>query len=324
MRWTTKWRRILPQGNKEWALCCAISNWYWTHTTLHLLYRFAKSAELAYLNHLHHFKGKRYMLIKEWEVPAYLKEFDTIMKNEGMDSGSIQSYWKALCLLETCLSKTCTIPMIKEGYRISGLYPIDNSAILSGWSGWSLMTKEKAEEVISLLPTLSEIVKINGRLTDGEIEACMSHWIDFDDASRKSDDCAMNHGRCLWTNNGRVIATYKSRQDIEMRKSIDRDNRAIEKEWRLHSPERAASDDKKVRALSSGVIENIATQPIKRPRQYRCGNSSCTSLAPAAERSNWIRCRRKGCSLVFCTNCVDNSIQHISIFDKGVALDLAG
>ena len=36
-------------------------------------------------------KGKRYMAIKEWQVPAYLKGFDTFMENEGMDSGSIQS-----------------------------------------------------------------------------------------------------------------------------------------------------------------------------------------------------------------------------------------
>ena len=65
--------------------------------------------------------------------------------------------------------------MVREGFRISGIYSVDVSAILSGWSGWSLLEKEKAEESISLLPMLTEIAKIKGKVTDMEIEECMGH-----------------------------------------------------------------------------------------------------------------------------------------------------
>ena len=144
-----------------------------------------------------YYKNKKYRRREEWNVPQYLEGFDITMESAGLDSGSLDTYWKALCHLETCLSKVCTIPMIEEGFRVSGIYPVDNHAILSGWCGWSLCSKVKAEEIISLLPTLTEIVKINGRVTDDEIEACMGHIIDFDPNTRKSNSCALNHGRCV-------------------------------------------------------------------------------------------------------------------------------
>ena len=125
--------------------------------------------------------------------------FYSTLSNAGIDRGSVKSYWKALCHMETCLSKTCTIPMIKAGYIISEIYPVDNNEILARWSGWSFLSKEEGDEIIRLLPTLTDIVKVNGRVTDGEIEECMGHVINFDAATRKADDCAMNHGRCLWT-----------------------------------------------------------------------------------------------------------------------------
>ena len=49
--------------------------------------------------------------------------------------------------------------------------------------------------MISLLPTLTEIAKIRGKVTDVEIEECMGHLIEFESNTRKSDSCAMNHGR---------------------------------------------------------------------------------------------------------------------------------
>ena len=78
------------------------------------------------------YKGKKYSEIHNWEIPAYLMGFDLKLAAAGMDSSSIKSYSKGLSLLETCLSKTCTIPMIKEGFKISGIYPVDMPAILSG------------------------------------------------------------------------------------------------------------------------------------------------------------------------------------------------
>ena len=97
-----------------------------------------------------YYKGKKLKSIVEWTTPPYLEGFREILEHAGLESGSLESYWKALCHIEICLSKTCTIPMVQEGYKISGIYPLNNEAILLGWSGWSLCSKVKANELISL------------------------------------------------------------------------------------------------------------------------------------------------------------------------------
>lgn len=75
----------------------------------------------------------------------------------------------------------------------------------------------------------------------------MGHLLEFDEDSRKADNCALNHRRCLWTNNDKVVNTYNEKQ-----KKIDKDNRAIEREKRLFSPDRAVPVDNHVRPRSDG------------------------------------------------------------------------
>ena len=262
-----------------------------------------------------YYKGDKYRNSEDWETPAYLKGFDKTLTKAGLDSGSQRTIFKALCHLEACLSRVCTIPMVREGFRISGIYPVDVSAILSGWSGWSLLEKEKAEELMSLLPTLTEIAKIKGKVTDMEIEECMGHLIKFEIETRKSDNCAMNHGRCLWTNNESIITTYRNKVEADVQKGVELDNKKMEKEWRLAMPERAASEDKKVaaRAASLVVDNDIVGIPGKKPRQYRCSNSLCSTSATAIVKRGWMKCKTKGCSQAFCMDCTDISLQHQNI-----------
>lgn len=262
-----------------------------------------------------YYRGDKYRDSTEWEIPAYLKGFDTTLTDAGMDNGSQKTIFKALCHLELCLSKVCTIPMVKEGFRISGIYPVDVQAILSGWSGWSLFDKDNAEELVSLLPTLTNIARLNGKVTDSEIEGCMGHLMQFDEDTRKQDGCAMNHGRCLWTNNETVVTAYQDKTTAEEQKAIDVDNRRMEKEWRIEMPERAASEDKKVSARASTTVvgTEAITLPVKKARLFRCSNSLCSTSASAVVRRGWMKCQTKGCSLVFCTNCNEMLLQHQNI-----------
>ena len=210
--------------------------------------------------------------------------------------------------------------MVKEGFRISGIYPIDNDAILSGWSGWSLCSKETADEVIELLPNLTAIVQVNGRVTDNAIEKCMGHLLQFDENTRKADNCALNHGRCLWTNNDTVINRYNEKLLVEAQKKADKVNKALEKEKRLFSPDRAVSEDNLMRPRSNDApgVGEAAEIVVKRVRLYRCSNSCCTTTADTAGRREWKRCNKKGCGLVFCISCETAWSQHEEICDKGL------
>ena len=96
--------------------------------------------------------------------------------------------------------KSCAPDVVIDGYKKSGIWPIDNNAIMSGWSGWSKLKSTVAIEVLGKIPELTLLAK-KGRLFDSEIEREIGHLLEFDDSSRISDDCAINHGRCSWINN---------------------------------------------------------------------------------------------------------------------------
>ena len=253
------------------------------------------------------FKNNRYRKSKQWSVPDNLWGFDDILTAAGLESASMHTYWKALCHMELCFSKTCTISMVKEGYRISGIFPVDNNIIMSGWSGWTTCSKEQADDVLERLPILTEIAKMNGRITDIEIEECMEGILEFDPSTRKSDDIPLNHSRCLWANNSRVIESHRQKSlDIVM-KGVEKDNILMEKEFRIQYPDEAAAED----ARNSAAVE-VETASAKQGRSYKCSSSACNIVGTKVDRKNWTGCRVKSCTLLFCWNCADASQQHQS------------
>lgn len=138
----------------------------------------------------------------------------------------------------------------------------------------------------------------------------MGHVLQFDPESRKSDDCAMNHGRCLWTNNENIISIYKAKEAAEIQKTKDKENRAIQRNLKLQSPDGAEPVEKKKRARSSTSSTGSELITVKKPRTVRCSNSSCRSSVPMAEKINWTKCGSKGCNLIFCDKCGDSLRKH--------------
>ena len=147
-----------------------------------------------------YYKSNKYLCEEEFRVPKVMIPMKEILLRSSLDPASFRTYWKALCLLPDCLVKSCAPDVVIDGYRKSGIWPIDNNAIMSGWSGWSKLKSTVAIEVLGKIPELTLLAK-KGRLFDSEIEREIGHLLEFDDSSRISDDCAINHGRCLWINN---------------------------------------------------------------------------------------------------------------------------
>ena len=87
-----------------------------------------------------------------------------ILLRSGLDPASFRTYWKALCLLPDCLVKSCGPDVVIDGYKKSGILPIDNNAIMSGWSRWSKLKSTVAVEVLQKIPVLALLAK-KGRLS---------------------------------------------------------------------------------------------------------------------------------------------------------------
>ena len=138
--------------------------------------------------------------------------------------------------------------MVSKGVEIAGIYPLDQVRMISKWSGWRTSSKQTGLDVVGKLPLLTNIAKQRGRILDGEIEACLEGILSFDAATRKSDDCALNHSRFLWTNNSAVVDNFSAKRQCEMVSAVDKDNTTMEKEWRRDNVEEAALEDARVRA----------------------------------------------------------------------------
>ena len=89
-----------------------------------------------------------------------------ILLRSGLDLATFRTYWKALCLLLDCLVKFCGPDVVIDRYKKSGIRPIDNYAIMSGWSK---LKSTVAVEVLQKIPVLALLAK-KGRLFDSEIE----------------------------------------------------------------------------------------------------------------------------------------------------------
>jgi hypothetical protein len=271
------------------------------------------------------FKGKKY---RAWKVvvPPYLEGFDDTLADHGLEPGSLTTYWKALCNFEIALSRACTMPMVSKGFKISGIYPLDQVRMLSKWSGWRMCTKQTALDVVGKLPMLTNIAKQRGRVLDGEIEACLEGILTFDAATRKSDDCALNHSRCMWTNNSAVIEMFSAKRQSEMLRTVHRDNIIMEREWRKANPEEAALEDARVRARvhpqpqpDGGDLPDALEAPLVpavQGRVTKCSNPFCNVTGTKLQRHEWTRCTKKLCKLLFCQSCIETAVSHSGICNK--------
>ena len=113
---------------------------------------------------------------------------------------------------------------------------------------------------------LTEIAKQNGRVTDVEIEKCMEGILEFDPTTRKSDDIALNHSRCLWTNNSRVTESNRQKTLDVVMKGVARDNILMEKEFRMQNPDEAAAED--ARNSASTMANTAPSASVQNLRGY--------------------------------------------------------
>ena len=273
-----------------------------------------------------YYKSPKYLTQKTWHVPMVMKPMEDVLRNSGLDNSSFLTYWKALSQLPDCLSKCCSLSTVVDGFKKSGIWPIDHAVIMSGWAGWSNIPEDKAKVVLSKIPALAELAK-KGRLFDSEIEAPFEGIFEFQNDSRKLDNCALNHGRCIWTNNKVVMEAYDAKQRENDLEQIKKDNAYMERQYRMENPEAAAQDDAMVAKRNAPLVDDAAVARdnallgplvVLAPKETRCSNPTCSSSGTLLARKSWSGCRKKKCRLLFCTEdcCVAMSVSHQSSCTK--------
>ena len=239
-----------------------------------------------------------------YHVPKYMKPMEKILRDSGLQSSSFHTFWKALARLPECLLKSCQPTHVRDGFLRAGIWPVDHPIIMSGWTKWSTLPTAKAKLILSKLLELIELAR-KGRLLDDEIEAPFEGLLTFDPLTRKSDDCAWNHTRCLWTNNDAVVAAYIATCEAKAAEAVRLENVRLLREERAEEARAQLRDNPNLPANAAGKVT---------PR-YKCSNPVCVLTGTAKERKRWTGCKRQRqskCSLLFCTSdgCAAVSANH--------------
>ena len=106
-----------------------------------------------------YYKSNKHLCEEEFRVPKVMIPMKEISLRSGLDPTSFRTYWKALCLLPDYLVKSCAPVVVIDGYKKSDIWPIDNNAIMSGWSGWSKLNSTVGIEVLRKISELTLLAK---------------------------------------------------------------------------------------------------------------------------------------------------------------------
>ena len=266
-----------------------------------------------------YYKSAKYLTQTSLHVPFCMKPVREMLLESGLDKASFTTYWTAICQLPECIAKSCQPSTVRDGFSKSGIWPLDISIIMSGWAGWSQVPLSTAKIVLDRIPDLAILAR-KGRLYDAEIERPFADLLTFDPDQRKSDTCAINHGRCIWINNPIVMESYREKLLAREMEEVEKDNEFMHRQFREEHPDEAAADDAMVRNrhLPDAIDENADVVVPLPQKMMRCGNANCVASATAAVRKFWTGCRKKKCRLLFCNEvaCAAMSTQHQAICMK--------
>jgi hypothetical protein len=76
-----------------------------------------------------YYKSVKYLSSEDFFIPKAMAPMQKVLKDSGLDAASLKTYWKALCLLPDCLARSCIPSVVREGFKKSGIWPVDNAVI---------------------------------------------------------------------------------------------------------------------------------------------------------------------------------------------------
>ena len=113
------------------------------------------------------------------EEPAwYTRLLDGILLPLG--STSRRTYKKFLGALPEYLAKAFNVGNIKEGWRLSGLYPLDFGRIMTRCGSWGKLHPEQSIAIFEALPKLVDVASTFGEVPEHAFTRIVGPSIDFD------------------------------------------------------------------------------------------------------------------------------------------------
>ena len=78
------------------------------------------------------YKSSKNLSGGDFRVPKVMVPMKMVLMDSGLDPASFGTYWKALSTLPDCLARSCVPEVVIDGFKKSGILPVDNNAIMSG------------------------------------------------------------------------------------------------------------------------------------------------------------------------------------------------
>jgi len=227
--------------------------------------------------------------IPSFAMTLFIKD---VLNKSGIASASLLSFRKFFIHVEALMDRTFNVVDLQHGWQLAGVSPLSCSTILSHCPGWQTLRTSEANRVLAAIPSLTELVRLKGELTDVEIQAAIGGAVDFGPPVIKPFG-AVNRRRCVWGNNKGFVVAYASKKQAEAQAKVvlqqKRDDKAAAMKRKA---EQAADKENKPPSKKRSKVTAAAVS--------RCSNPDCLVLwcAKSVNPAVWLGC--DFCPLWFC------------------------
>jgi hypothetical protein len=215
-----------------------------------------------------------------------------VLNKSGIASASLLTFRKFFIHAEALMDKAFNAVDLQQGWQLAGMCPLSCETILSHCPDWKTLRTSDANRVLAAIPSLTELARLKGELTDDEIQAAIGGAVDLG-PSIVNPLGAVNRRRCVWGNNEGFVAAYAAKKAAEAQAKVvaqqKRDDRAAAKKRKA---EQAADKENTPPPKTRSKMAIAAVS--------RCSNPEC--LVPWRDKSAnlavWLGC--DFCDLWFC------------------------
>ena len=246
------------------------------------------------------------------DLPPFCQNIQNILKRHGMDKASVDLYVQNyFARLLKNFESSFSIPVVLKGWELSGMYPYScHQMLLMCPSIQGLhLTDSNLDLLVVRLQSLSVDVEISGESSDEKLESVTNDLEFLSSLTASTTDItnlATNRKRCLWLNQGGVIAHRRERRDAAAQlvvAKLAKQNQQLAKQATQANLEAAAPTD---------------PLPGPPPKTVICNSCSIIfsiDFATAVKGDQWKGCL--GCKGWYCYKkpCSDSAkfYKHISI-----------
>lgn len=235
------------------------------------------------------FKTMNYQKATE---PPYCLQLQDIFTQFNFEPSSKKTFMNFFRFLPDMLHAGYSGKHIREGWRKTGIFPLNIDTILRHHPGYQQeLNKNEAESILRAIPELGHIARLEGRVPDkAMVDKIGTLYHGDGEDTRNYETCPLNYMRSLWINHEKITRMHKDKIAAKMKTNSSSSNTTT-------------STSNPSNNSNNGTL--IATNTNKKRKlKDTCSVTSCCREILLNESTHYSICKNRGCNKIFCGECV--------------------